>query len=174
MRSLILIFFLSLPVIIVDSICEAIPHLPVLVLSFYSLYVFLSLHSQYNSLPCYWNNFLLVDGDLSINKLLFIQSRAYNKDSASLIASGPRAHIHFWNVFQGGTLMAQFPGVGGHHKVQLTFYLASLIPFLNICQRNELYHADEFFHSPQRREPWSAPWPSQTPRRATRMISCWS
>ncbi|XP_062577533.1 uncharacterized protein LOC134239370 [Saccostrea cucullata] len=51
-----------------------------------------------------------LDGDLSINKLLFIQSRAYNKDSASLIASGPRAHIHFWNVFQGGTLMAQFPG----------------------------------------------------------------
>ena len=84
----------------------------------------LVLHSQYNSLPCYWNNFLLVDGDLSINKLLFIQSRAYNKDSASLIASGPRAHIHFWNVFQGGTLMAQFPGVGGHHK-SATFILFS-------------------------------------------------
>jgi hypothetical protein len=53
-----------------------------------------------------------VDGDLSINKLVFMQSRAYKKDAATLISSGPRAHIHFWNVFQGGQLMAQFPGVG--------------------------------------------------------------
>ncbi|XP_060601618.1 WD repeat-containing protein on Y chromosome-like isoform X3 [Ruditapes philippinarum] len=51
-----------------------------------------------------------LDGDLSINKLVFMQSRAYKKDAATLISSGPRAHIHFWNVFQGGQLMAQFPG----------------------------------------------------------------
>ena len=53
-----------------------------------------------------------VDGDLSINKLVFMQTRAYKKDAASLISSGPRGHIHFWNVFQGGKLMAQFPAVG--------------------------------------------------------------
>lgn len=52
-----------------------------------------------------------MDGDLSINKLVFMSTRAYKKDSASLISSGPRAHIHFWNVFQGGQLMAQFSGV---------------------------------------------------------------
>ena len=52
-----------------------------------------------------------VDGDLGINKLVFLQTRAYKKDAASLIASGPRGHIHFWNVFQGGKLMAQFPVV---------------------------------------------------------------
>ncbi|XP_053398693.1 WD repeat-containing protein 49-like isoform X5 [Mercenaria mercenaria] len=51
-----------------------------------------------------------LDGDLSINKLVFLQSRAYKKDAATLISSGPRAHIHFWNVFQGGKLMAQYPG----------------------------------------------------------------
>jgi len=54
-----------------------------------------------------------VDGDLSINKLVFMPTRAYKKDSGSLISSGPRAHIHIWNVFQGGTLMAQFAGVSG-------------------------------------------------------------
>ena len=52
-----------------------------------------------------------VDGDLSINKLVFLKTRAYNKDAASLVTSGPRCHIHFWNVFQGGSLLAQFPGV---------------------------------------------------------------
>ncbi|KAH3841539.1 hypothetical protein DPMN_115005 [Dreissena polymorpha] len=51
-----------------------------------------------------------LDGDLSINKLVFLATRAHNKDSGSLVASGPRAHIHFWNVFQGGKLLAQFPG----------------------------------------------------------------
>lgn len=38
-------------------------------------------------------------------------TRAYNKDAASLIASGPRGCIHFWNVFQGGQLLAKFKGV---------------------------------------------------------------
>ncbi|XP_041358198.1 WD repeat-containing protein on Y chromosome-like [Gigantopelta aegis] len=51
-----------------------------------------------------------LDGDLSINALVFLQTRAYKKECASLVASGPRAHIHMWNVFQGGKLMAQFPG----------------------------------------------------------------
>lgn len=51
-----------------------------------------------------------LDGDLGISKLLFFTTRAYKKDAGSLVASGPRAHIHIWNVFQGGKLMAQFPG----------------------------------------------------------------
>ncbi|KAK3594288.1 hypothetical protein CHS0354_017011 [Potamilus streckersoni] len=51
-----------------------------------------------------------LDGDLSIHQLVFMESRAYKKDAASLIASGPRGHIHFWRVFQGGCLMAQFKG----------------------------------------------------------------
>ncbi|KAL4229841.1 hypothetical protein ACF0H5_010233 [Mactra antiquata] len=51
-----------------------------------------------------------LDGDLSINKLVFMQTRAFKKDAATLVSSGPRAHIHFWNVFQGGQLMSQFPG----------------------------------------------------------------
>lgn len=83
--------------------------------------------------------FCTVDGDLSINKLLFIQSRAYNKDSASLIASGPRAHIHFWNVFQGGTLMAQFPGVGLTNSFNLVdnFLTKSLSNSLKLKKRFE-------------------------------------
>lgn len=52
-----------------------------------------------------------VDGDLSVNKLVFMPTRAYKKDAASLIASGPRGHIHFWNVYQGGKLMSQFLAV---------------------------------------------------------------
>lgn len=52
-----------------------------------------------------------VDGDLGIDKLIFLHTRAYKKDAGTLVASGPRGHIHFWNVFQGGSLLAQFPGV---------------------------------------------------------------
>ncbi|XP_069131359.1 LOW QUALITY PROTEIN: cilia- and flagella-associated protein 337-like [Argopecten irradians] len=51
-----------------------------------------------------------LDGDLSVNRLVFLKSRESRKTSASLIASGPRGHIHFWNVFQGGSMMAQFKG----------------------------------------------------------------
>ncbi|XP_050415483.1 WD repeat-containing protein on Y chromosome [Patella vulgata] len=51
-----------------------------------------------------------LDGDLNINTIVFLPTRAYEKESATLVASGPRANIHFWNVFQGGKLMAQFSG----------------------------------------------------------------
>ena len=49
---------------------------------------------------------------MSVNKLVFLKKRESEKSAASLIASGPRGHIHLWNVFQGGALMAQFKGVG--------------------------------------------------------------
>lgn len=52
-----------------------------------------------------------MDGDLGISRLLFLKTRAYKKDAGSLVASGPRGHIHIWSVFQGGQLLAQFPGV---------------------------------------------------------------
>ena len=52
-----------------------------------------------------------MDGDGTVNQVVFMKTRAYNKDAASLIASGPRGCIHFWNVFQGGQLLAKFKGV---------------------------------------------------------------
>ena len=52
-----------------------------------------------------------VDGELSINKVLFMKKRAHNKETASLISSGPKGYIHFWNVFNGGKLFACFEGV---------------------------------------------------------------
>ncbi|XP_055893432.1 WD repeat-containing protein on Y chromosome-like isoform X2 [Biomphalaria glabrata] len=51
-----------------------------------------------------------LDGDMNIAKLIFLQTRASKKDAGALVVSGPRAHIHIWNVSQGGTLMAQFQG----------------------------------------------------------------
>ena len=53
----------------------------------------------------------LVDGDTSVNKLVFLTSRTDNKDSATLVSSGPHGHIHFWNVFNTGSLMAHFTAV---------------------------------------------------------------
>jgi hypothetical protein len=55
--------------------------------------------------------FLAVCPEMSITKVAFMQKRAYLKDAASLVASGPRGYIHLWNVFSGGALKAQFPGV---------------------------------------------------------------
>ncbi|XP_022086406.1 WD repeat-containing protein on Y chromosome-like isoform X1 [Acanthaster planci] len=49
-----------------------------------------------------------LDGDNSICKLLFLATRKDNKSAAQLIASGPRGSIHFWNVYNGGVLFAQF------------------------------------------------------------------
>ena len=52
-----------------------------------------------------------MDGDLSVNKVIFLRTRTYAKEGASLVAGGPRGHIHMWNVYHGGSMMAQFPGV---------------------------------------------------------------
>ena len=52
-----------------------------------------------------------VDGDMTVNRICFIRSMIYKRAAAQLIASGPRGHIHYWNVFQGGCLYAQFPVV---------------------------------------------------------------
>jgi len=55
---------------------------------------------------------MLVDGDTSVNKLVFLTTRVDRKDSATLVSSGPHGHLHFWNVFNTGSLMAHFPAVG--------------------------------------------------------------
>ncbi|XP_076467714.1 cilia- and flagella-associated protein 337-like [Babylonia areolata] len=82
-----------------------------------------------------------LDGDLGISKLLFLKTRAYKKDAGSLVASGPRAHIHIWNVFQGGRLMAQFPGskaAGGMvsamatNKANTLLYTADSLGFIYV------------------------------------------
>ncbi|PIK33316.1 putative WD repeat-containing protein on Y chromosome [Apostichopus japonicus] len=49
-----------------------------------------------------------LDEDNSVGKILFIPSRRLIKDSAQLIASGPKGCIHFWKVFDGGELYARF------------------------------------------------------------------
>ncbi|XP_067949364.1 cilia- and flagella-associated protein 337-like [Watersipora subatra] len=60
-----------------------------------------------------------LNGDGTVNQVIFMKTRAYNKDAASLIASGPSGSIHFWNVFQGGHLLAKFKG-SKHSAVMIT------------------------------------------------------
>nr|XP_033794798.1 WD repeat-containing protein 64-like isoform X2 [Geotrypetes seraphini] len=49
--------------------------------------------------------------DLIIHKVLFLQSRTkWKNEAASLVASGPKGCITFWNIFRGGTVFACFPG----------------------------------------------------------------
>ncbi|XP_043917898.1 WD repeat-containing protein 49-like [Protopterus annectens] len=51
------------------------------------------------------------DDDLNICKVLFIPSRTEKKKTAaSLVASGPKGCIHFWNVYEGGKLLGHFAG----------------------------------------------------------------
>lgn len=50
-----------------------------------------------------------MDGDLSVNRLVFLgKERFTNKNSAHLVSSGPWGMIHFWNVFHGPEIFAQF------------------------------------------------------------------
>ncbi|KAM4706617.1 cilia- and flagella-associated protein 337-like [Discoglossus pictus] len=53
----------------------------------------------------------VIKDDLIINKVIFICSRIeQKKESATLIASGPRGQITFWNIFGGGKVFGSFPG----------------------------------------------------------------
>ncbi|XP_032235242.2 WD repeat-containing protein on Y chromosome isoform X2 [Nematostella vectensis] len=49
-----------------------------------------------------------LDGGNAIDKLVFLPKRASNKESATLVASGPQGYVHFWNVYNGGQLYAAF------------------------------------------------------------------
>jgi len=46
--------------------------------------------------------------DRIISRVTFIDSRFVRRDAANLIASGPFGHIHFWNIYKNGVLMAKF------------------------------------------------------------------
>lgn len=50
-----------------------------------------------------------MDGDLSVNKLIFLNKERFtNKNAAHLISSGPWGMIHFWNVFSGPEIIVRF------------------------------------------------------------------
>jgi hypothetical protein len=46
--------------------------------------------------------------DRIVSRVIFIDSRFIRRDVANLIASGPYGHIHFWNIYKNGVLMAKF------------------------------------------------------------------
>lgn len=63
----------------------------------------------------------LLSGDLSVSKLLFLQSRSNGKKSASLVSNGPKGCIHFWNIFDSKKVYARFENRNGH----IVSYIAS-------------------------------------------------
>ena len=71
----------------------------------------------------------VADGDRSISKVVFLCTRKYSKDAASLVAGGPYGDIHMWNVFHGGKLLAKFRGVSEN---------------INTSEKDMYYH--RFFH----------------------------
>ncbi|XP_059499963.1 WD repeat-containing protein 49-like isoform X5 [Stegostoma tigrinum] len=76
----------------------------IIIWNFTSGLIFCRLHSPISALPQE-----LSGENLTVNKLLCIRSRtSCAKTSATVIASGPRGHIHFWNIFHGGKLLARF------------------------------------------------------------------
>lgn len=46
--------------------------------------------------------------DRVVSRLTFIDSRFGRRDVANLISGGPYGHIHFWNIYKNGVLMAKF------------------------------------------------------------------
>lgn len=46
--------------------------------------------------------------DRVVNRVMFIESRFGRRDIANLITSGPQGHVHFWNIYKNGVLMAKF------------------------------------------------------------------
>ncbi|CAF0745072.1 unnamed protein product [Brachionus calyciflorus] len=50
-----------------------------------------------------------LDGDLNVNKMIFLNKERYNdKNATHLISSGPWGMIHFWTVFHGAAILARF------------------------------------------------------------------
>ena len=71
--------------------------------------------------------FLCADeGDLCVNRVIFLLSRTSAKDSASLVSSGPRNMIHFWSVFSSGQLYARFVGVSANEEMPNIQYCDTL------------------------------------------------
>lgn len=68
-----------------------------------------------------------VDGDLSVNKIIFLNKETFfEKYSSHLISSGPWGRVHFWNVFHGQIINAQFEVVS-YIKVQIFEYIGSYL-----------------------------------------------
>jgi hypothetical protein len=43
-----------------------------------------------------------------VSRVIFIDARFGRRDVANLISGGPYGHIHFWNIYKNGVLMAKF------------------------------------------------------------------
>ncbi|XP_046853202.1 WD repeat-containing protein 64-like isoform X2 [Xenia sp. Carnegie-2017] len=48
-------------------------------------------------------------GENAVVSLVFLTSRSGLKSSAMLVSSGPQAIVHFWNVYNGGSLFGHIP-----------------------------------------------------------------
>ncbi|XP_048836649.1 WD repeat-containing protein on Y chromosome isoform X2 [Brienomyrus brachyistius] len=75
--------------------------------------------------------------DISVLSILFLRNRLLNTghmDAACMVSSGARGYIHFWNVLNGGQLLASFEA--SRLKRQITKMALSK-------QENWLYVADE-------------------------------
>ncbi|XP_074849430.1 cilia- and flagella-associated protein 337-like [Carettochelys insculpta] len=74
--------------------------------------------------------------DLIINKVVFLQSRSERKTTAaSLVSSGPRGYITFWNIFGGGKLFAYF--IGSKERATISDIAVSDDDFL-LCAADHL------------------------------------
>ncbi len=64
---------------------------------------------------------LLVENpnDRIVSRVIFIDARFIRRDVANLIASGPYGHIHFWNIYKNGVLMAKFRPVKINKKKEI-------------------------------------------------------
>jgi len=50
----------------------------------------------------------LLCGELAVSRLLFFPSRSKQRDAATLVTNGPKAQIHFWNIFDSNQPYAHF------------------------------------------------------------------
>lgn len=57
--------------------------------------------------------------DRVVNRVRFIDSRFIRRDAANLIAGGPNGHIHFWNIYRNGVLLAKFRPVSFIEKIKI-------------------------------------------------------
>jgi len=55
----------------------------------------------------------VLEGGLAVGQLCYLRSRMTNRRAASLITNGPKAAIHFWNVYDHDTEYAMFPAPHG-------------------------------------------------------------
>ncbi|XP_066918416.1 cilia- and flagella-associated protein 337-like isoform X1 [Clytia hemisphaerica] len=64
----------------------------------------------------------LLSGDLSISKIIFLQTRSEKREAASLVANGPKGFVHFWNLYDSKLPYAKFENKNGH---QVSFMVSN-------------------------------------------------